>query len=178
MISEHAFREDLYFRLNVITLDLPPLRDREGDILTLAEFFLKRFCREHSRSIRGFSGQALEALKAYNWPGNVRELRNSVERAVLIEAEDQVEAEHLYLWRRRSRRQQDNGSEQREEKRQRIGYDFEIPDEGFSLDEFEKILIARAMKKARYNVSRAARMLGLSRETMRYRIKKHDLNLD
>jgi DNA-binding NtrC family response regulator len=97
---------------------------------------------------------------------------------VLIEAEDQVEAEHLYLWRRRSRRQQDNGSEQREEKRQRIGYDFEIPDEGFSLDEFEKILIARAMKKARYNVSRAARMLGLSRETMRYRIKKHDLNLD
>ncbi len=178
MINEHAFREDLYFRLNVITLDLPPLRDREGDILTLAEFFLKRFCREHSRSIRGFSEQALEALKAYNWPGNVRELRNSVERAVLIEAEDLVEAEHLYLWRRRSRREQDNGSEQREAKRQRIGYDFEIPDEGFSLDEFEKILIARAMKKARYNVSRAARLLGLSRETMRYRIKKHDLNLD
>jgi len=170
MIAEHVFREDLYFRLNVIAIDLPPLRERADDVVVLAGHFLEQFCREHSRSVAGFAPEALAALKAYHWPGNVRELRNSIERAVLIEAEERVEAEHLHLWRRRARREgeSENGAP-------RIGYDFEIPDEGFSLVEFEKVIIARAMKKARWNVSKAARLLGLSRETMRYRLKKHEL---
>ncbi len=174
MLVEHQFREDLYFRLSVIVLELPSLRERGEDVLTLAEFFINRFAREYNRNIKGLSPAANDALRNYNWPGNVRELRNTIERAVLIEAEDWVEAEHLHLWRRRSADRKSEG----EETRVRIGYDFEIPEDGFSIVEFEKVLLARAMQKARYNVSRAARMLGLSRETMRYRIKKHDLNLD
>jgi DNA-binding NtrC family response regulator len=174
MIAQHSFREDLYFRLSVIVLDLPPLRERGDDVVVLAKYFLERFCREHARSVKGFTTGALEAMRGYAWPGNVRELRNAVERAVLIEADDWVDAEHLRLWRRRAAAAP--GAEGAP--RQRIGYDFEIPDDGFSLEEFEKVLLARAMKKARYNVSRAARLLGLSRETMRYRIKKHELQLD
>jgi two-component system, NtrC family, response regulator AtoC len=174
MITQKLFREDLYFRLNIIMLDLPPLRERDEDIPLLGKFFLNRFTREHNNQIRGFSQGALEAMSNYHWPGNVRELRNTIERAVLIEAEEWVEAEHLRLWRRRAERPRDET--RGDAPRKRIGYDFEIPDEGFSLDEFEKILLTRAMKKSRYNVSKAARMLGLSRETMRYRIKKHDLD--
>ena len=174
MIQQHVFREDLFFRLSVIVLDLPPLRERGDDVVILADYFLKRFCREHARTVKGFTTNAVEAMRSYTWPGNVRELRNAVERAVLIEADDWVDAEHLRLWRRRVPREA--GAEG--EPRQRIGYDFEIPEDGFSLEEFEKVILARAMKKARYNVSRAARMLGLSRETMRYRIKKHELVLD
>jgi len=174
MIQQHVFREDLYFRLSVIVLDLPPLRERGEDVVLLANHFLKRFCREHARTVRGFTAAALDAIRSYAWPGNVRELRNSVERAVLIEADDWVDVEHLHLYRRRAPREPNGEGAPR----QRIGYDFEIPESGFSLDEFEKIILARAMKKARYNVSRAARMLGLSRETMRYRIKKHELQLD
>jgi two-component system, NtrC family, response regulator AtoC len=173
MITKREFREDLYFRLNIIMIDLPPLRDREEDILLLGRHFLERFKQEHNHSILGFSKDALDALSSYRWPGNVRELRNAIERAVLIEAEDWVEAAHLRLWSRRSDRVEPNTQSA---PRKRIGYDFEIPDEGFSLDEFERILIARTMKKTRYNVSKAARMLGLSRETMRYRIKKHGLD--
>ena len=173
MIVEHTFREDLYFRLNVIVLDLPPLREREADIVTLAEHFLDAACKEHNHQISGFTEDALAAMRAYHWPGNVRELRNAIERAVLIEADDVVDAEHLHLWRRRARREAEG-----ETPKPRIGYDFEIPDEGFSLVEFEKVIIARAMQKARYNVSKAARLLGLSRETMRYRLKKHDLAAD
>jgi DNA-binding NtrC family response regulator len=175
MIQQHVFREDLYFRLSVIVLDLPPLREREEDVAVLAEYFLKRFCREHARTIKGFTPQALQAMRSYPWPGNVRELRNAVERAVLIEADDWVDTEHLRLYRRRATREGGNGDGA---PRQRIGYDFEIPESGFSLDEFERILLARAMKQTRYNVSKAARLLGLSRETMRYRIKKHELSLD
>ena len=174
MLMEHQFREDLYFRLSVIVLELPAMRERGEDVITLAEFFISRFAREYNRDIKGLTPAAADALRNYNWPGNVRELRNTIERAVLIEAEDWVETEHLHLWRRRTADRKSEG----EEKRVRIGYDFEIPEEGFSIVEFEKVLLARAMQKARYNVSRAARMLGLSRETMRYRIKKHDLNLD
>ncbi|MCA9785228.1 MAG: sigma-54-dependent Fis family transcriptional regulator, partial [Candidatus Cloacimonetes bacterium] len=106
-------------------------------------------------------------------PGNIRELRNAIERALLIEADDVIDAEHLHLWRRRSSSPA-NGAESNGS-RTRIGYDFEIPDDGFSIVEFEKVLLSRALHKARHNVSRAARLLGLSRETMRYRIKKHAL---
>jgi len=177
MIAQHIFREDLYFRLSVIVLDLPPLRERGEDVVMLADFFLQRFSREHARQIRGFTPQALDVMRSYSWPGNVRELRNTVERAVLIEADDWVDVDHLRLYRRRVERDAAPGNAQ-PAPRQRIGYDFEIPEDGFSMDEFEKILLSRAMKQSRYNVSKAARLLGLSRETMRYRIKKHELALD
>ncbi len=178
-IQEKLFREDLFFRLNVITIDLPALRERRDDVLPLAEFFLDRFRREHKRDVKGFTPSAIQALRNWDWPGNIRELRNTIERAVLIEADDMVDAEHLHLWRRRARSRPMNGNGNGHAvERQRIGYDFEIPDDGFSIVEFEKVLLSRALHKARHNVSRAARLLGLSRETMRYRIKKHALDIE
>ncbi len=181
MIAEKQFREDLFFRLNVITIELPALRERREDIVPLAQFFLDRFRREHKREVCRFSSQAIQALRNWDWPGNIRELRNAIERALLIEADDVIDAEHLHLWRRRGSTAIENAANANGNgngnggPRTRIGYDFEIPDDGFSIVEFEKVLLSRALHKARHNVSRAARLLGLSRETMRYRIKKHAL---
>jgi two-component system response regulator AtoC len=178
MIADKLFREDLFFRLNVITIELPALRERREDIVPLAQFFLDRFRREHKREVCRFSSQAITALRNWDWPGNIRELRNAIERALLIEADDVIDAEHLHLWRRRGSTAIENANAVAAANgnggsRTRIGYDFEIPDDGFSIVEFEKVLLSRALHKARHNVSRAARLLGLSRETMRYRIKKH-----
>lgn len=94
-VREGHFREDLYYRINVVTIDLPPLADRVGDIPLLAEHFLKRFCRVHQRHRSGFSEAALHALEQHDWPGNVRELENAVERAVLLSRGPQIELEDL-----------------------------------------------------------------------------------
>jgi DNA-binding NtrC family response regulator len=92
------FREDLYYRINVITVTLPPLRERNGDIVTLAEFFLQRFGAEVGRGVKTLSDEARRALSAYGWPGNVRELQNVIERAVLISDADTILPEHLPRW--------------------------------------------------------------------------------
>ena len=84
LVAEGKFREDLYYRLNEIQLDLPPLRDREGDVVILAQYFLNLFTRELSRSLRGFTEEALAALSDYKWPGNIRELENRLKRAVIM----------------------------------------------------------------------------------------------
>ena len=168
MILDGQFREDLYYRLNVITLDIPPLRERGNDILMLADFFIAQFNRSYRKEVQGLSADAREYLLHYSWPGNVRELRNALERAVLIESRSWIEIDHLYLQRRKPVTRPTDS--------RRIGYDFDVPEEGFSLDEFEKILISRTLVKNRYNVSRTARQLGLTRETLRYRIKKHNIH--
>src|SRR5690606_8111742 len=95
MVREGRFREDLLYRLNVITLKLPPLRERGEDILELAERFLARFVKEYARPARAFSDQARSALLAYHWPGNIRELRNVIERASIICAQAEIETSHL-----------------------------------------------------------------------------------
>ncbi len=95
MVRESRFREDLLYRLNVITLHLPPLRERSEDILILADRFLARFVKEYSRPARGFSDEARAALLNYRWPGNIRELRNVVERASIICPQERVEISHL-----------------------------------------------------------------------------------
>ena len=94
-IKKGTFREDLFYRLNVVTIDIPPLRDRKGDIPALASFFLRRYAAENGRGIEGFAPEALERLSAYGWPGNVRELENVVERAVVLCDGAQVELRHL-----------------------------------------------------------------------------------
>ncbi|MBI1321473.1 MAG: response regulator [Candidatus Hydrogenedens sp.] len=96
-VAEGAFREDLFFRLNVITIELPPLRQRKEDIQPLAEMFLERYKRENGRRIQGYSSEALGLLQRYDWPGNVRELQNAVERAVVLFDVPQLEAEHFRL---------------------------------------------------------------------------------
>ncbi len=166
MIKEGRFREDLYYRLNVLTLELPPLRERKEDAILLAEHFISEFNLEYRKQIQGLTDGAREAMRNYHWPGNIRELRNALERAVLVESQDWIDPDHLYLHREgntveTARSNNHNG--------------LMIPQEGFSLVEHEKQIIKEVLEQSRYNVSQAARRLGLSRETLRYRIRKFKL---
>jgi transcriptional regulator with GAF, ATPase, and Fis domain len=95
LVKDGSFREDLYYRLNVVTLEMPPLRDRRGDIPALAQFFFDRFNRENAKHLEGFTAEALEVLASHDWPGNVRELENAVERAVVMAQGPRVEPRHL-----------------------------------------------------------------------------------
>jgi two-component system, NtrC family, response regulator AlgB len=151
MVAEGLFREDLLYRLNVISLTLPPLRERREDILDLAERFLARFVKEYARPARGFSDEARGALLDYAWPGNIRELRNVVERASIICPEERVGIAHLGL------------GEQPSSSAPRVGAEL-------SLDELEKAHIA-AVLAASATLEQAARTLGIDASTL-YRKRK------
>jgi NtrC-family two-component system response regulator AlgB len=151
MVKDGQFREDLLYRLNVITLKLPPLRERSEDLLTLAERFLARFVKEYARPVRGFSDAARAALLAYAWPGNIRELRNVVERASIICTQPLVEVSHLGLG------QQPNGNGLR------IG-------SAMSLEELEKAHISAVLASSE-TLDQAAKTLGIDASTL-YRKRK------
>ncbi len=161
MVQEGKFREDLYWRLNVIPIPLPPLRERGSDVVLLARHFLKRFSAENGRKLRGFSTAAEEELLRHPWPGNVRELENSLERAVLLAPGEQIEPEDLGL---------------RAEKPPAVGIVNSVMDSiaahETTLENLERDVIAEALRRASGNVSRAARTLGLTRRTLQYRVEK------
>ena len=96
LVREHKFREDLYFRINVVQLKLPPLRDRGKDILTLAETFVKRFCTEMRKNVLALTPEAIQAITTYSWPGNIRELENAMQRSVIM-CDDEHEIDHTQL---------------------------------------------------------------------------------
>ncbi|PTU74427.1 sigma-54-dependent response regulator transcription factor AlgB [Pseudomonas mangrovi] len=152
MVREGRFREDLLYRLNVITLKLPPLRERGEDILELAERFLARFVKEYARPARAFSDQARSALLAYHWPGNIRELRNVIERASIICAQAEIETSHLGF------------GEQPTGNNPRVGAQL-------SLEELEKAHIS-AVLAGSDTLESAARTLGIDSSTL-YRKRKH-----
>jgi DNA-binding NtrC family response regulator len=156
-VKAGTFREDLYYRLNVVQLDVPPLRARKSDIPTLAQHFLQRFAKENGRTIRGFSDAALKALLTYPWPGNVRELENAIERAVVLCADDELGAEHLPAR---------NGEASAE-----LG--ILVP--GITLEELERMAILQALEAASGSTSKAAEMLGVSRRKIQYRLKEWGL---
>jgi DNA-binding NtrC family response regulator len=156
-VQEGAFRQDLYYRLNVIPLALPPLRERRTDIPLLAEHFVRKYQGARRRTI---GDDALQAIVSYDWPGNVRELESAVERALLLGEGDAIRREDLPAAVRA-------GLSAR-----RGALDLEIPDSGIDLDQVERTLIVKALGKAAGNVSRAARLLGLSRRTLQYRLEK------
>ena len=166
LVEQGRFREDLFFRLNSFALDIPPLRERGDDILLLTRFFFDRFSTRYGRKASiEISPEAERLLCAYRWPGNVRELRNTVERVVVLEGSDVLLPEHLpkeILGR--TRRAVRSGGEL-----------ITIPDEGLSLQELEKSLILQALEKAGGNKTRAAKLLNLTYETLRYQIKKFGL---
>jgi len=157
-VREGRFREDLFYRLNVIPIVLPPLRERRTDIPLLVEHFLAKH-REPGRA-RGIAPEALEALVAYYWPGNVRELESVVERMLLLVDGDVVRRDDLPA---AVRMRGDAGG---------AGLPIEIPEEGLDLEQLERNLILRALDKSGGNVTRAARLLGLSRRTLQYRLEK------
>jgi DNA-binding NtrC family response regulator len=157
-VREGRFREDLFYRLNVIPIALPPLRERRTDIPLLVEHFLAKH-GEPGRA-RRIAPEALEALVAYAWPGNVRELESVVERTLLLAEGEVIRLEDLPATVRMRGRAGGGG------------IPVEIPDGGLDLDDLERTLILRALEKSGGNVTRAARLLGLTRRTLQYRLEK------
>jgi two-component system, NtrC family, response regulator AtoC len=164
LVKTGNFREDLFYRLFVGVVHLPPLRDREDDAILLAEHFLRIFNRKFRRQFKGFSENAKAELRRYHWPGNVRELKNVVERAVLLAEGEFILSSELSVGHA-------NGS--RETSRHSI--EFNPADSTLSLVEREKSMIVEALRLAGNNQSRAAKLLQISRDTLRYRLKKYHL---
>jgi two-component system, NtrC family, response regulator AtoC len=164
-VSEGRFRADLFFRLNVVRLVVPPLRAHLDDVPTLAAHFIARFNQELKRQVLGVTPQAMELLRIYHWPGNVRELRNVIERAFILHAgADEIRPEHLTPELRKVA-----------PPRPRERLVPAVDEQGLVLDDVERRLIAEAMERASGNQSKAARLLGVSRDTLRYRLKKHGM---
>lgn len=156
-LEEGTFREDLYYRLNVVAIDVPPLRERREDIPALADFFLKKFARESGKPVQGLTPQAVRLLMDYHWPGNVRELENILQRSVTLCSGDKLDAADIQFDTPRSRRAADPEP---------------VLPEGTTLDQWEQEIIREALKRAGGNKSQAARALGLSRNALRYRLSQ------
>ena len=166
-VAEGRFREDLLYRLRVVPIVIAPLRERTGDIVPLAESFVQRFNREFGRDVEGFTHEAEDVLKSHSWPGNVRELRNVVERALLFTRHKRLEPTDLMLdpgYKPRPVTMSTTTSQSSEP--------FVLPAEGVKLDELENELVRQAMERAGGNKSRAAKILGISRDQIRYRLEK------
>jgi DNA-binding NtrC family response regulator len=164
-VSEGRFRADLFFRLNVVRVVVPPLRAHLDDVPTLTAHFIARFNQDLKRHVLGVSPQAMELLRVYHWPGNVRELRNVMERAFILHAgADEIRPEHLTPELRKV-------APPKPKERLVPAVD----EQGLVLDDVERRLIAEAMERASGNQSKAARLLGVSRDTLRYRLKKHGM---
>ncbi len=162
MIEDGSFRDDLYYRLSVVTIQVAPLRDRREDIPLLVEHFLSKFSERYQLPVRHFHPQALETLETYNWPGNVRELENVVKSAVVMSKKEELTPGDLP--------ENIRGQERRIAK-----IYLEIPDEGINLEDVEKELLLKALEKAEWNQSKAARYLDITRKTLLYRMEKYGL---
>jgi len=160
LMREGKFREDLYYRLNVLTVLLPPLRERTTDIPRLVDHFIARHAGVAAKTIRGIDDQALDILMQYHWPGNVRQLESAIERAVLLCEGATIGPEDL--------------PQEIRHRREEGALGIEIPDAGISFEVLEKELLEQALRKGR-SVSAAARLLGLTRRTLQYRLKKFGL---
>jgi two-component system response regulator AtoC len=165
-VADGKFRADLYYRLKVIPITIPPLRERRADILELALTFIAHFNHELGKSLKSIDKRAEAAMLAYGWPGNVRELRNTIERSVLLGDGAILELDDLpnEILATQSPTPTNSGQT-----------DFRLPAGGIVLEELERALVRQALEKVRGNRARAARLLGMSRDQMRYRIKKFDL---
>lgn len=161
-IKKGAFREDLYYRLNVIRINLPPLRERGSDILTLADFFVAKYREASGIGVEGISKPALKLLMNYTWPGNVRQLESVIERAVLMAEGSIIQPEDL-------------PSEISNLAAHGGVVPFELPPEGINFEEMEKALIIKAMERADWVIGKAAPILGLSYKTLQYRLEKHGI---
>ena len=166
-IEEKNFREDLYYRLNVFPIFVPPLRERREDIPPLLDYFLKRFSREFNKRIREVSREALDLLLRYHWPGNVRELRNVVERICIMTSEEVIRPDML------------PGEIFGTAPQKASPFSFEIPPEGILLDEMigeiEMDLIGKALKITGGNIAKTARLVNVPRGTLRYKVEKYGL---
>lgn len=159
MVKDGRFREDLYYRLNIIPIVIPPLRNRRDDIPALVDFFLAKHTAGAHRAIRGLTPGARNLIMSYSWPGNVRQLESAIERAILLCEGNEIEVEDLPV-------------EIRQEGTSAAAFNFKLPPEGISFDEVERSLITQAMEQTNWNITRAAKLLGLSFRTLQYRLEK------
>jgi two-component system response regulator AtoC len=160
-IKGGTFREDLFYRLSVIPIHLPPLRERTGDIPRLVEYFLKEYSQKGNREVTGFSPKAMKLLEAYSWPGNVRELAHTIERIVILEDGEVVQPEHLpsFITQRQG--------------------EFQVfSDENYTLEELEKRYIQFILRRTRGRRQDAARILGINRKTLSHKIEKFNLRVN
>jgi DNA-binding NtrC family response regulator len=166
-VAERAFRADLYYRINVLTIHVPPLRVRGEDIILLTRHFLERFSRQYGRLSKTLTPEAESLLRTYPWPGNVRELAHVIERAVLLHTDSAVHVEDLGLTSRKSQVPVTVGA---------VGnVQVDFSGGGIALDEVERQLIVAALQAAKWNRTQAALLLGISKETLRYRMEKYQL---
>ncbi|MGD8933546.1 MAG: sigma-54 dependent transcriptional regulator [Gammaproteobacteria bacterium] len=163
MVDSGDFRQDLFYRLNIVPLQLPPLRERTRDIALLVEHFLQQAAVRNRTQASNFSREALESLKKHDWPGNIRELRNVCEHVSALLPGQRIEPEHLPL----------NLNVRRESGA--TGTRFELPQQGINMESLEIDLIQQALEYSNGNKSKAARLLGLTRDAFLYRLKKHNL---
>ena len=167
-VAEERFREDLYYRVNVVTISLPPLRDRRGDIPLLANHALAKFRHLAEGRALEISREAMEVMIDYSWPGNVRQLESAIERAILLCEGEKIMPRDLpqeVLSRKTTAKA---GDRQRGDK-------FEIPADGINFENFERDLILQAMEKNDWVIAKSAKMLGMSYRTLQYRLDKFDL---
>ena len=160
-IEEKSFRNDLYYRLQVIPIYLPPLRERSEDIMILVEFFINHYNREFGKTVKGVSKMARKFLEEYDWPGNVRELRNIIERAIILESEETLMLEHLPGELVSRTGEAASGP-----------MNLRIPPEGIDIEDVERELIRQSLEIAEGNQSKAAKKLNLGIDAFRYRMKK------
>jgi Nif-specific regulatory protein len=160
MIEKNEFREDLYYRLNVFPLHIPPLRDRKSDITLLADYFAEKYSTKNNKEIRRISTPAIELLSSYHWPGNVRELENCIERAVLLSTDGVIHG-HLMPPTLQSAESTNTLLHKTLEE---------------ELERFEKEILLDALKSSKGNAARAARILGLTERKIGLRISKYGID--
>jgi two-component system response regulator AtoC len=158
LVHEGKFREDLFYRLQVMPIVLPALRDRHGDIPLLVNFYVDRFNREFKKKVTHVSAAAMKMLEEYGWPGNIRELRNAVERAMLLIDGNTIEPGHLTMLSRTVSASK-----------------FQLPPEGVKLEDLERQLLVQALERSGGNQTQAGELLGINRDQVRYRIEKFSL---
>jgi len=157
-VKRGRFREDLFYRLNVVPLKLPPLRSHRDDIPALVSYYMGVFNREFKKNVRAVSPEAMRLLDRYQWPGNVRELRNAIERAMLLAAGDTLDASDFPIGNSAAANA------------------VELPAQGLNLEAAERSLVLQALLRTGWNQTRAAKLLGLNRDQIHYRIEKFQLS--
>ena len=171
-VDEGRFREDLYHRLAVVHIEVPPLRDRDADVVRIAERVVAEYADRHRTGARKLGASTTLLIEAYHWPGNVRELRNVIERAVLMSDREVIRADDLDIDRRTYKSRSDLNFKVDSSGQVAV----ELPTGGINLEALEKSLIQAALDRSAGNVTKAAKLLHLSRDTLRYRIDKYDID--
>ncbi len=167
-VKEGKFREDLFYRLSVIPIVIPPLRERKEDVPLLVEHFIYRYNQQFRKAVKGITSEGMKLMMNYSWPGNVRELKNAIERAMILVDRDMIDIPHLPIRIAEPASVAPLSHASGE-------YPVKLPREGAGLEDIERELIRQALEYTNSNKTKASKLLRISRDTLRYKVKKYDL---